>query len=179
VWSCDAPQLSEPDDLGGAHDGVLPGDGVPGDALVVVAAVVAVRVTVRAAEELAAAAAEPREPHPLPAAMAPVDRRRRPGRLGGGLRGARRGPVGGRGERRPDGGRGGRRPRLVEHRRRGRRRRGRRRRDGGGGGQEAVLAEVLGGRVAREAAAVGAERELRRVQLRRLLHLLVALRHEP
>ena len=119
--SSGAPQLSEPDDLGGAHDGVLPGDGVPGDALLVVVAVVAVRVPVRAAEEFAAAAPEPRQSDPLPAAVAPVDRRRRPGRLGEGLRGARRGPVGGRGERPPERGRGsGSRPQLVAHRRRGR-----------------------------------------------------------
>lgn len=68
---------SEPDDLGGAHDGVVPGDGVPGDSLVVEGAVVAVRVAVRAAEELPAAAAEAREPDALPAALAPVDGRLR------------------------------------------------------------------------------------------------------
>jgi len=68
---------SEPDDLGGAHDGVLPGDGVPADGLVVEAAVVAVRVAVRAAEELPAAAPEPRQPDALPAALAPVDGRLR------------------------------------------------------------------------------------------------------
>jgi len=68
---------SEPDDLGGAHDGVLPGDGVPADGLVVEAAVVAVRVAVRAAEELPAAAPEPREPDALPAALAPVHGRGR------------------------------------------------------------------------------------------------------
>jgi hypothetical protein len=43
-------------------------------------------------------------------------------------------------------------------------------------GEEAALAEVVRGGVAREAAAVGAERDLRRPHLRGLL-LVVALRH--
>jgi hypothetical protein len=87
-------QNSEPNDLCRAHDGILPGDGVPSDGLVVVAALVPVRVPVRAAEQLAAPAPEPREPHALPAAVAPVDRRPRRLWLGRPVNGRRRGRCG-------------------------------------------------------------------------------------
>lgn len=173
--------LLEPNDLGGADDGVLPGDGVPRRRLVVEAAVVAVGVPVRAAVELAAAAPEPGQAHPPPAAVASVDRRR-PRRLRRRLHRPRRRPLNHQRHRRRR-----RRlyglPRLLHHRKHRQRRR--RRRGSGGrrrrrrrGSQEAVLAEVVGRRVAREPAAVGAERHLRRPQLRRLLHLLLPLRHD-
>ena len=58
-------------DLGGLDDGVVPGDLLLGQAVVVEVALVLVAVAVEGAEDTAAAAGEERQPHLLPASQAP------------------------------------------------------------------------------------------------------------
>jgi hypothetical protein len=145
--------------LVGPDDGVGAGDGVAAGAPVVVAAAVPVRVPVRAAEDAAAPALEPHQPH-LPAARRAPAALPLPHLL---IRRCRCRRLGTRRRR-------GRRRRGGERVRRGR---GHRSRLGLGAAEavpEALGAEVARGRGAEEAAVVGAGERLLRVLAPLLLH---------
>lgn len=138
---------SDLDDFRGSDQRILPCDGLPAGSLVVEAARVPVRVPVLPAEQLAAPAPEPRQPHPLRAPAAPFHLPRRLRR-----RRIRTRPLRIRSRLLGDGDRGRRRGADGCGRARGRRRRRRR-----SGGFEAGFAHVIGGGVAVEAAVVDAE----------------------